>query len=358
MALRHEIASLAFASWVGVGCASPEQPAATQSDPTALGLACGASTDCLSGYCISESRAASGVSWTGGTCTQACTTASGCPAASTCVGLADGTAWCLAECNAATACRAGYVCSNAVGACLPDCRLGFSCGTTLGCDTATGACIPGTASVGAPCAVDADCQSGLCSPEQAAGSGSAWKGGYCTQACDSATCPAGSSCLTYADGTSYCAAACPTAASCRSGYVCSATVCLPDCRQGWSCGTTLTCNAATGACGGKELPLGDACTGNTDCASGLCTAAQATSTGTAWSGGYCTALCGPSTPCPAPAQCITYSDGSSCAAACATATDCRAGYVCSASVGACLPDCRQGFSCGALACNASTGACG
>jgi hypothetical protein len=27
-------------------------------------------------------------------------------------------------------------------------------------------------------------------------------------------------------------------------------------------------------------------------------------------------------------------------------------------VGACLPDCRQGFSCGALACNASTGACG
>jgi hypothetical protein len=267
-------------------------------------------------------------------------------------------------CAQGSDCRGGYVCSDAVAGCLPDCRLGFSCGTTLTCEQATGRCVVpvGTTPVGGKCKLSSDCKSGLCTPEQSTASGTEWTEGYCTQACSSTLpCADGASCLTYADGTSYCVAACAASSDCRTGYICSATAkaCLPDCRQGWSCGTSLSCDGGTGNCVGKMLPIGERCSLNVDCASGLCTPAQSTAAGVVWDGGYCTQACGSSAACPASAVCITYEDNSSyCAAACSAAAACRTGYVCVASVAACLPDCRQGFSCGtALACNATTGAC-
>ena len=343
-------------------CSSPEQPRAKAPQP--VGLGCSTSSDCLSAVCIAEERAESGVSWTAGTCSQVCGAESACPAASACVSFDDDSSLCLSSCGKTGDCRAGYVCSSAVGACLPDCRLGFSCGTSLGCDSVTGACIPGTRAIGAACALDADCQSALCSPEQTSASGKQWQGGYCTQACSSSvSCPGAASCLTYDDngsGSSYCAATCSVSSDCRGGYVCSASakVCLPDCRQGWSCGSMLSCDAATGNCVGKLLPVGSPCELNVDCASALCTPAESTSAGTAWSDGYCTALCDTSTACPSTATCIAYADRSYCAASCAASMDCRAGYVCSPGVKACLPDCRQGWSCGsALTCDPTTGAC-
>jgi hypothetical protein len=248
---------------------------------------------------------------------------------------------------------------------LPDCRLGFSCGTALSCDAATGSCIvpKGTQAIGATCKLDTDCAAGLCTPEQSASSGKVWANGYCTAACaDAATCGAGASCLTYADGSSFCAATCAADTDCRAGYICSssAKVCLPDCRQGFSCGTSLVCDSGSGNCVGRMSPIGAGCSLNVDCASGLCTPATATSSGSVWSGGYCTQACAASTPCPSAAACIAYADGTSyCAASCAADAECRTGYVCSAGVQACLPDCRQGFSCGTtLTCNATTGACG
>ena len=344
-------------------CSAPEQPSASARQ--AVGLGCSTSAGCLSGVCVAEQRTASGVSWTAGTCSQVCSAQSACPAASACVTFADDSSLCLGSCAKVEDCRAGYVCSSAVGACLPDCRLGFSCGTSLGCDSVTGACIPGTRAIGAACAQNADCKSAVCSPEQTGASGKQWAGGYCTQACSSSVpCQDAASCLTYDasdNSTSYCAATCSATSDCRSGYVCSASakVCLPDCRQGWSCGSTLTCDGTTGNCVGQMLPIGAPCALNIDCASALCTPAESTSAGTAWSGGYCTALCSTSTPCPSGATCIAFADGSSCATTCAASTGCRTGYVCSPGVGACLPDCRQGWSCGnALSCDPTTGTCG
>jgi hypothetical protein len=358
--LRKALVASSFLLGLLAACSSPEQPSSTR-QPAALGLGCSAGVDCLSGLCIAEAHDGSRVSWTGGTCSQVCDAASACPAASACVTFADDSALCLGNCAKSGDCRAGYVCSIAVGACLPDCRLGFSCGTSLGCDNATGACIPGTHAIGAACALDSDCKSSLCSPEQSAASGKVWEGGYCTQTCsDSLPCQDAASCLTYEDGSSYCAATCSASTDCRSGYVCSASakICLPDCRQGFSCGSALTCDGATGNCVGKMLPIGAACAANGDCASALCTPSQSTSGGTAWSGGYCTALCSSAKPCPSSAACIAYSDGSACAASCAANTDCRAGYVCSPGVRACLPDCRQGFSCGSqFKCDPATGTC-
>jgi hypothetical protein len=346
-------------SWC-LACSS-QAPSIAGSAPVALGLPCAVSASCSSGQCIPETQTPSGVSWTAGTCSQACAAQGTCPAAAACVSFADGSSWCLPPCRQTSECRQGYICSGAVGACLPDCRLGFSCGTSLGCDQLTGACVPGSQQVGSACSLDADCQSALCSPEQATAAGKQWAGGYCTQACaGSAPCPSGSSCVTYDDGSAYCASACGTSADCRSGYACSATakVCLPDCRQGWSCGAFLTCDGATGTCVVGPLQVGAPCTTSTDCGAALCTPAQSTSSGTAWNGGYCTTLCSSSAPCPAPAKCVAYADGASCAAACTTNEACRAGYVCAASVGACLPDCRQGWDCGAqLTCDAATGAC-
>jgi hypothetical protein len=222
----------------------------------------------------------------------------------------------------------------------------------------------GTVAVGGACNRGESCVTGVCIRESNTLSSVAWLDGYCSGNCGSATCPEGL-CLTLADGYSYCLAECLNDAECRAGYVCSSGVhaCLPDCRLGWSCGPALVCDTATGACTlptpvSGTTPLGESCTINTECATGLCIP-EHSGTGTiAWTGGSCSQEC-VSTPCPTGAACAVMEDGSAyCVPACTADGDCRTGYVCASDPGGCLPDCRLGWSCGTLlVCDATSGAC-
>jgi hypothetical protein len=330
-----------------------------------IGAPCTWNEECSSGLCTPEQGTSGPTYWSGGSCTLDCTKAS-CPSGSTCVTYESGSAFCSASCTSASNCRSGYVCATSVGACLPDCRLGWSCGSTLTCNKDTGTCDPPqvtTGPIGAPCTWNEECASGLCTPEQGASGPTYWSGGSCTLDCTKASCPSGSTCVTYESGSAFCSASCTSASNCRSGYVCATSVgaCLPDCRLGWSCGSTLTCNKDTGTCDPPQIttgPIGAPCSWNEECASGLCTPEQGASGTTYWSGGSCTLDC-TKTSCPSGATCVTYESGSAfCSASCTSASDCRSGYVCATSVGACLPDCRLGWSCGStLSCNKDTGTC-
>jgi hypothetical protein len=346
-------------------CMPPAPPPGT----TALGAACTLNAECASNLCIPERRASGTVAWTGGACSLDCSSVS-CPADSTCMTFADGSAYCISACAATPNCRTGYVCATAVGGCLPDCRLGWSCGTALVCEAATGTCMPpapppGTTALGAACTLNAECASGLCIPERRASGTVAWTGGTCSLDCSVAACPSGSTCVAFADGSAYCISACTTTFDCRTSYVCAMAVggCLPDCRLGWSCGTALICDAGTGTCMPPTPPpgtraLGAACTLNAECASGLCIPERRGSGTVAWTGGTCSLDCSAAT-CPAGATCMTFADGSAyCVPACATASNCRTGYVCSTDIGGCLPDCRLGWSCGnSLVCDPNSGSC-
>jgi hypothetical protein len=329
-----------------------------------LGSACTYNVECASALCIPERNDAGAVSWTAGTCSQKCT--SDCPAGATCVQLEDGSGYCAISCAATTECRTGYVCS--AGACLPDCRLGWDCGQSLLCDATTGACLPppGTAPVGSPCTDSAECASALCIRERTESGAMSWTEGICSQQCTTTLCPAGATCANLEDGSAYCVPSCTSAADCRAGYVCSVGIggCLPDCRLGWDCGDRYVCDADTGACTtstttpGTTL-LGDACTVNQECASGLCIPERGSTSTVAWSGGACSQYCSMSAACPAEATCVPMEDGTAyCVPSCASTADCRADYICDIDVFACLPDCRLGWSCGTrLVCDAVSGSC-
>ena len=240
--------------------------------------------------------------------------------------------------------------------------LVVGCSTSSGDDGAAAGATSGSA-LGQACSEDVACASGLCIPETASASGTAWAGGSCSQLCGALSpCPPGGVCVTFADGSAYCASSCSAGNPCRAGYVCSAEVaaCLPDCRLGWSCGSALGCDDATGSCVSPTGAVGGECTQSTECQSLLCIPEAVTETGVQWSGGYCSQECSDTVPCPDGSVCIPFEDGSAyCAAACADTTACRAGYVCSTAVGGCLPDCRQGWSCGSsLICDADSGLCG
>lgn len=210
-----------------------------------VGGQCRRDESCITGVCLREVRSAGAVSWLAGYCSGHCSTENACPEGS-CVFLADGLQYCLSHCEGATDCRDGYVCSKSISACVPDCRLGWNC-DTLTCG-ATGECeLAATKPVGAACALNAECLSGLCIPEQKQDAGVAWTSGSCSLECPTRTeCPTSSTCVPLEDGSSYCASVCAADTDCRSGYVCAVAVgaCLPDCRLGWSCGATLVCSAS------------------------------------------------------------------------------------------------------------------
>jgi hypothetical protein len=215
-----------------------------------VGAACSSAIDCASGLCTQSQVANAGAAWKDGYCTQKCDSETACKDSSVCITYADNSAYCAAACSGNTDCRDGYVCSAGLNACLPDCRKGWDCGSTLICDADTGNCRGKQLSIGAPCSLDIDCASGICTPSQTDAAGTAWKDGYCTAECSASACPSGSTCLTYADASAYCVATCAAGTDCRSGYVCAKGInaCLPDCREGWSCGSQLTCSSLDGTC--------------------------------------------------------------------------------------------------------------
>jgi hypothetical protein len=217
-----------------------------------IGGPCVLDESCVTGVCLRESRQGQQSHWRGGYCSGDCEKQE-CPSG-TCVRLGDGRYYCASSCTRTSDCRDGYACATASGACLPDCRLGWSCGSTIACNDETGICdLPAGAPrpIGAPCTWNAECASGLCTPENTRSGPTYWTGGSCTQHCPIPKCPTGSVCVPFEPSDGYCVASCDSPTGCRAGYVCAALDvpgCLPDCSLGWSCGTSLLCDGATGLC--------------------------------------------------------------------------------------------------------------
>ena len=106
------------------------------------------------------------------------------------------------------------------------------------------------------------------------------------------------------------------------------------------------------------VPVGGPCTIDESCTTGAGNREANQDGQRSWVGGYCSGYCS-QTDCPG-AACVEFADGQSyCAAVCSQASECREGYVCSTTKGACLPNCGLGWSCGTeLTCNVDTGECG
>jgi hypothetical protein len=98
-----------------------------------IGAPCKVPADCASGYAIPETDPTGRPTfWTGGYCSQPCSSTLPCPGGSTCETLLDGS-FCLATCASDADCRADYVCDTDWLTCVPDCRLGWPCGPSMTC---------------------------------------------------------------------------------------------------------------------------------------------------------------------------------------------------------------------------------
>ncbi len=203
---------------------------------------------------------------------------------------------------------------------------------------------------GLPCEWNAQCVGGLCLPALVNGASTGWTDGTCTAPCVNHACAsADEACLDLGIGGA-CLPKCGGRLACRSGYVCDsfAQACLPDCRAGWSCGSSLTCKE-DGTCGiaaSTLAAIGQGCTSNTECASGICFAETKNGASTGWTGGTCSAPCAAGA-CAAGAACSVLDGKTWCLRSCANDSDCRSSYVCDPDYHSCLPDCRNaGWSCG------------
>ncbi len=332
----------------GYACDAAGQCVVASDPGLPLGSPCAAAADCASGICFAAEVAGAATGWAGGLCV-APAEAGQCPEGTVPARLADGL-WCVPRCAAALPCRAGYVCNAEFGGCLPDCRAGFTCGSGYACDAA-GQCVvesdPGLG-LGSPCTAAADCASGICFAAEVAGAATGWAGGMCVAPAEAGQCPA-NTVPARLDAGLWCVPVCAGALPCRAGYVCSADVggCLPDCRAGFACAAGFVCGD-DGRCSPDEpvlAPLGAPCTATTDCASGVCLAAESAGAPTGWTDGLCAEYCTNWT-CPLEAACAVLSGHALCLPACAADGDCRPGYVCAAEFGVCLPDCNGGFACG------------
>ena len=96
----------------------------------------------------------------------------------------------------------------------------------------------------------------------------------------------------------------------------------PGCPPGSSCvnpdGTRGTCGMMTGT-----VPVGQACTGSSDCNGGFCI-----NMSSGFPGGYCSTGCGGGQMCPGDAVCHTLGRNQVCLDGCNTNSDCRTGYGC------------------------------
>jgi hypothetical protein len=167
-----------------------------------------------------------------------------------------------------------------------------------------GAADPGTGGatgrgVGAPCGVDGDCDAGLfCGT---------FPGGYCTMACDTATCPPEGWCGTSTSGD-FCYGRCGTGV-CRSGYDCKAdlaAVCIPK--------------------GASQVAHYASCADSSQCIDGTCLFPYCGDTRCA--SGFCTSTCAADGDCAAPGVCDVFKDASWCASPCAADGTCAAGLAC------------------------------
>jgi hypothetical protein len=238
-------------------CASDHLCADGQCVPNDVGALCDEAADCATDLCAGNP--ATGV----GECTRTCTSAGDCPAGFACSD-AGGTLVCVDIERPCAQCGTG-VCLADLGygalGCTSTCRGPADCPETLpGLEyTCTGGyCVPNTAlllgpdPMGAPCRFSGDanlCRSGVCLDDDAGGS-------FCSQVCDErGTCGEGFACVPSDDGAG---------------------------------GTVFVCLDA------GSVDLGQPCTLDGQCVSGLCDTAL----------GECTRLCTDDRLCPTGTRCV------------------------------------------------------
>lgn len=263
-----------------------------------VGSACTANSQCTTGECRI-------LGFPNGYCTKSCSANSDCPSGSRCgadPNDSSGTSKvCLEACapaGSAASCRTDYVCDqhnvSGGGGCVPECNSAITCGAATTCDArgfccgangyaccdgtscdtglscgTNGYCKPASAPdagtstnqpIGAACASNSNCASGICVHEDPGGSsscstGPCFPGGYCIDDCTSSACPSGSSCSPYLAANPVCLKNCSqpgTSNGCRSGYVCDKNW-IPNVTQAIcvdACNSDADCNSATLDCSG------------------------------------------------------------------------------------------------------------
>ncbi len=241
---------------------------------------CGASACDGAGACTYP---VTGTSCGAATCSSGMLTASAC----------DGSGSCAA--GTPTACPNNLGCNGAGNACLTICAANADCDTGFYCNGGT--CAAQIAS-GSACTSNASCTSTVCgiagtgncctaacnSADLVCGATACDTTGTCTypvvgMACGTATCSGGMLTTSACDGSGNCAAGTPSA--CPDNLACNSagTVCLTTCAVQSDCVTGFYC--VGGTCTAQQAT--GACTENDACTSGVC--------GTTGSGFCCTAAC-------------------------------------------------------------------
>jgi hypothetical protein len=233
--------------------------AVVEVEPVAAGAPCDVDAQCSDGLrCACAPGTGCASAFTRGLCTASC--ASGyCGPAAVCATLAlepsadagppPRLATCVAACQTAPDCAAGFVCEV-----LPTAGASNPGAWTRGCVP-----IAALADVGAPCRNasgsldDAACATGTCADLGALG--------ICSAACDADhPCPDGTACARLGDGRRFCLVACASPASCaRDPLLACATATAAD------AGTTgFQVDAAAGS--GTEYCAPKACSTDGECA--------------------------------------------------------------------------------------------
>jgi len=187
----------------------------------ALGAACGASSECASGYCAS------------GTCSTPCIPggAAGCADGYACqVGSLPGCGSCQQSGTLGDPCEMNDDCTSSLcaaltgdGFCTQLCDGAGSCPTGFSCLDAGGAqvCVPDAGGLGSECATNEECLSGICADEGDAR--------YCTRLCDPRATP------------------CPTAFACVATSDPATRICRPAQSSGCGCSVPGRGHGARGA---------------------------------------------------------------------------------------------------------------
>ena len=349
----------------------------------ANGAACGAASECASGYCSDGVCCATDCGSSTDDC-MACSTAAGGTSTGTCTALSAAVAP-TKTCRDAVpgGCDVAEVCTAASTACPMD---QFSMAGTV-CNAAAGACDNEETCSGssATCPADTVKSSGtLCSPASCVGM-TETSASTCDGANKSCPMPGMSDCSPYLCGVSMCRTDCSTNGHCTSSAYCNGSVCQPKKANGQVCATAgectsnlcvegVCCNGActgqcesctvggvagtctpvngapaasktpcagTGTCGGScNGVLRTSCTYPTvECRSASCTGATATLAANCDGAGSCPAAMMQDC---APNAC----DGAICGGGCVDDVDCTNGNYCSGGV--CVTKKTNGTVCNAL----------
>lgn len=182
-----------------------------------------------------------------------------------------------------------------LGFCVAGCGAGGdACTGNLTCDVATGHCF----NAGQACTADSQCGGG---PPQGV-----CVDGQCAYGCavsSVAACTGDQLCGT--SGFCEVSPRCIQDVDCgRTDFICQAGTCIRRCDEpgAYPCAGNSTCNTATGLCDGGT-PLGQDCTSDAQCISGLCLSLTAPTMQS-----FCTRACGSTSDCPLDNSC-QFTDG-------------------------------------------------